>query len=64
MDTTHWILSSIIVALATALTVVAFKHRKGAGVYLCDDCRFNDPDKCHKAERPYASQCTAYRTVK
>jgi len=29
--------------------------------YLCDDCRFNDPESCLKPERPTAISCTAYR---
>jgi hypothetical protein len=29
--------------------------------YLCDDCRFNDPESCLKPERPRAMSCTAYR---
>lgn len=64
MDTVHWFLSSAVVALALALSVVAFKHRKGSGTYLCDDCRFNDATKCLKTERPYAFECTSYRPIK
>ena len=29
--------------------------------YLCDDCRYNDPELCLKPERPTAISCTAYR---
>lgn len=64
MDPVHWLLSSIILLLALTLSVVAFKHRRGSGEYLCDDCRFNDPLKCLKSERPYAVDCTSYRPIK
>lgn len=28
--------------------------------FLCDDCRFNDPELCKKRERGRALSCTAY----
>lgn len=37
------------------------KNRRGKGAYLCDDCRFNDSEKCLKPVRPYAVECTSYR---
>ena len=64
MDTLHLFLSSLIVIASIALSVTAFKHRKGNGAYLCDDCRFNDAEKCLKKERPYAFECTSYRQIK
>lgn len=50
-------------AFAGVLTVQSVVRRKGAGRYLCEDCRFNNPESCLKAERPYATRCTAYRVV-
>ena len=41
------------------MTVVAFKAWKG-DKYLCDDCKYNDPEKCQKPERPTATDCAAY----
>ena len=53
-----------IVGLGTvALTLYSAKTRKGAGAYLCHDCRFNDPESCKKVERPHALICTSYRQV-
>ncbi|MBN9396465.1 MAG: hypothetical protein J0H83_14550 [Candidatus Melainabacteria bacterium] len=46
--------------LAAALTFAAISKVKAVGTYLCDDCRFNDIESCHKAERPRAMSCTAY----
>ncbi len=57
----HWILVVVVLLATVALSVIAFKHRKGQGAYLCEDCRFNDPVKCLKEVRPYASECTSYR---
>ncbi len=60
----HWTLEVIVVFGAVVLSVVAFKHRKGEDAFLCQDCRFNDPEKCLKEVRPYAVECTSYRKVK
>jgi hypothetical protein len=53
----------IIAILATALSFYVIKKNKATGIYLCDNCRFNSPEKCQKAERPYAQSCTSYRVV-
>jgi len=58
----YWIGTLSIAAFVTGLTIVAIRNRKGAGNYLCDDCKFNDPNMCLKSERPRALICTAYRT--
>ncbi|MBP9091379.1 hypothetical protein KBI23_10135 [bacterium] len=57
----HWILTAIVLGAALALSIAALKNRKGKGAYLCDDCRFNDSEKCLKTVRPYAVECTSYR---
>lgn len=57
----HWILTAIVLGAALALSFAALKNRKGKGAYLCDDCRFNDSEKCLKTVRPYAVECTSYR---
>lgn len=57
----HWILTAIVLGAALALSSAALKNRKGKGAYLCDDCRFNDSEKCLKTVRPYAVECTSYR---
>jgi hypothetical protein len=49
-----------VAAGAAAMTVEAAWHWQGER-YLCDDCRFNDPELCLKPERPTANSCTAYR---
>jgi predicted RNA-binding protein YlxR (DUF448 family) len=57
----HWILTAIVLGAALALSFAALKNRNGKGAYLCDDCRFNDSEKCLKTVRPYAVECTSYR---
>lgn len=47
----------------SALTIYASRTRPPQGRFLCDDCRFNDPDSCHKVERPHAVECTSYRST-
>lgn len=54
------IILSLVGIGATALTFIAAKNWKGEA-YLCDDCKFNNPESCHKAERPKAVICYAYR---
>lgn len=41
------------------VTVLGYKTWRGEK-YLCDDCKYNDPESCHKTERPHASDCAAY----
>ncbi|HEY9867735.1 MAG TPA: hypothetical protein V6D08_00890 [Candidatus Obscuribacterales bacterium] len=52
----------VVAAAAAALTIDAALHWQGER-YLCDDCRFNDPELCLKPERPTAVSCTAYRRI-
>ncbi len=61
MSPTLIALNLLIVVLAIALTYICLRHIKGRGVYLCQDCRFNDPVSCLKIERPEAISCTSYR---
>jgi hypothetical protein len=56
-----WIFNIIVVLLACALTVYSARTRKGSGGYLCEDCRFNNPQSCLKSVRPLALVCTSYR---
>jgi hypothetical protein len=48
---------------AAILTVYAALNRESRGAYLCDDCKFNDPQKCQRKQRPHALICTSYRRV-
>lgn len=50
----------IIIALAALLVTWVAIHQYRGERYLCDDCQFNSPEKCHKKERPQAVQCYAY----
>jgi hypothetical protein len=56
-----WIFNIAVVTLASALTIYSARNRKGAGGYLCEDCRFNSPTDCLKSVRPFALVCTSYR---
>lgn len=47
---------------AAVISMFAIKYAKGMGKYLCEDCKFNNPDDCHKSERPKAVVCTSYRS--
>lgn len=54
----------VLVGVATAvLTIYTALARKSTGAYLCDDCKFNSPEKCLKIDRPFALVCTSYRTL-
>lgn len=46
---------------AAVISMFAIRYAKGMGKYLCEDCRFNNPDDCHKSERPKAVVCSSYR---
>ena len=48
---------------AAVLTVYTALTRQQSSGYLCDDCKFNDPEKCKKPERPHAIICTSYRRI-
>jgi hypothetical protein len=50
----------LLAAAVWILSWTAIKNWKGQA-FLCDDCKFNDEELCHKQERPYAISCTAYR---
>jgi hypothetical protein len=52
---------AIVGAGTAALTVYTAINRRNEGAYLCDDCKFNDPESCLKPERPKALLCTSYR---
>ena len=55
----------VLVALGIALsgfTMLMLKYWKGDR-FLCDNCRFNQPELCFKAERPTALICHSYRQV-
>ncbi len=56
----EWYVLIVVGILAVFLTVFAARRWQGDR-YLCDTCRFNDPEKCLKPERPQAIICTAYR---
>ena len=56
-----WIFNVIVVAIVSALTLYSARTRKGAGGFLCEDCKFNDPVSCLKSDRPEAMVCTSYR---
>lgn len=43
------------------ISMFAIRYAKGMGKYLCEDCRFNNPEDCLKPERPKAVVCTSYR---
>lgn len=47
---------------AVALTIASAWNWSG-GAYLCDSCKFNNPDDCKKLDRPKAVICTAFRPV-
>ncbi|HEY9772570.1 MAG TPA: hypothetical protein V6C81_02045 [Planktothrix sp.] len=53
----------ILAGVATAaFTIYVAATSKGSGIYLCQDCKFNNPVDCLKPERPHATICTSYRT--
>lgn len=56
----YWILLTAIGLAVSALTVRALVRWQGDR-YLCDDCRFNQPEACFKPERPEALVCLAYK---
>jgi predicted nucleic acid binding AN1-type Zn finger protein len=47
------------ILVACLMTVVAFRAWRG-DKYLCDDCKYNDPESCKKVERPQAVDCASY----
>lgn len=47
---------------AAVISMYAIRYAKGMGKYLCEDCKFNSPEDCHKSERPKAVVCTGYRS--
>jgi hypothetical protein len=59
----YWAITTAVILALSWLTMHGARHWKGKGTYLCDDCRFNNPQDCLKVERPQAVICTAYRLV-
>lgn len=63
MDPTiYWSITAGVAAIAVVLTIFNAKHWIGEKKYLCDDCKYNNPEACIKPERPTALDCTAYRS--
>ena len=62
MPTTEIIQISILGACPLVAVFVTFLCVRGwpAGRFLCDDCKYNHPQMCNKAERPKALVCAAY----
>lgn len=60
----YWSLTAAVILFFSWLTMRNVRSRKGQGVYLCDDCQFNNPSDCLKGSRPQAVVCTSYRPVK
>lgn len=58
-----WIPVALALSVASAVTLYSAFNRPGKGRYLCEDCRFNEPGMCLKAERPRALACTSYRST-
>lgn len=47
---------------ACAISWNSLRNWRGSR-FLCDDCRFNDPELCKKRERGRALICTAYECI-
>jgi hypothetical protein len=63
MTPAQWIelsILSVCAAMAVFITMLGFKTWQGDR-FLCDNCKYNNDIDCHKAERPRARECTAYR---
>jgi hypothetical protein len=58
-----WIMELLALTAVLFITVPALFQRKGSQQFLCGDCRFNNPEDCHKTVRPRAMDCTAYRSL-
>ena len=50
-----------IAVFTSTLTIYSVLQAKGSGKFLCQDCKFNNPNDCLKKERPTAFECTSYR---
>ena len=59
----QWAVFIIVLFVIVAISIVGLKFRRGKEAYLCGDCRFNNDQDCHKAERPRALVCTSYREI-
>jgi hypothetical protein len=59
----YWSITAAVILALSWLTMHGARNWKGKGTYLCEDCRFNNPQACLKVERPRALLCTAYRTA-
>ncbi len=58
---TELTLLTIVIVMMVFATIYCVSVSQGKKKYLCEDCRFNDPEKCLKVERPKAILCTSYR---
>ncbi|MBI2811338.1 MAG: hypothetical protein HYX67_10980 [Candidatus Melainabacteria bacterium] len=59
--TIYWSITIAVAVTALALTVFNARHWIGEKKFLCEDCKYNNPNDCAKPERPTALDCTAYR---
>jgi hypothetical protein len=59
----QWSVFVFVALMAICFTAIGLNHQRGKGKHLCDDCRFNNDNDCHKKERPQALICTSYREV-
>ena len=55
------LLLPVLLALLAAVWTIQIACNWRGDKYLCHDCRFNNDEDCHKAERPHAEICLAYR---
>jgi len=62
-NSAFWIGESLALIGVVFLTAFPIVKRRGSKKYLCDDCRFNNPELCLKTARPKAVECTAYRAL-
>jgi hypothetical protein len=65
MLATEYVLGACQIAILlaiVAITLIPICKRRGSKPFLCGDCRFNSIDYCHKSKRPYALECTSYRS--
>lgn len=58
----YWSITAAVAAIAVVLTIFNANRWVGEKKFLCEDCKYNDPEACLKPERPTAVDCTAYRS--
>ena len=39
---------------------IRLKEALGQNIFLCDNCKWNWPNACHRRERPNATECPDY----